>query len=238
MNEALGPSKNINWVATAWTLTYGLSVLLYGRLTDIFGRKWITVALNMLGVVGCIVGSTAQSVNSLIGANICTGLAAGAQLSFPTTLGEIVPNRYRTTVVGFVFFITSPWAIFGPLFARLFILYTTQGWRWSYYIGIITSGLATILLVLCYNPPRYTQLHVQGKSEWRQFLELDWGGLFLYTAGLIIFLIGLSWGGQVYEWSDPHVVSTVAIGGVVLILFGLYGETFFAYSLISVFDRY
>ncbi|KAH0848654.1 siderophore iron transporter [Fonsecaea pedrosoi] len=224
MDQDLGPSKNINWVATAWTLTYGLSVLLYGRLSDIFGRKWITIWLNVSGVVGAIVGATAQSVEALIGANICTGISAGAQLSSPTILGEIVPNRYRTPIVGLVFFLTFPWATFGPLIARLFILHTAATWRWSYYIGIIFSGLSTVLLVLCYNPPRYTQLHVHGKSEWRQFLELDWGGLFLYSAGLVIFLIGLSWGGQVYDWSDAHVVSTIIVGGILLILFGLYEQ--------------
>lgn len=199
-------------------------MLLYGRITDIFGRKWITIGLNVLGVVGCIIGATAQSVEALIGANICTGLAAGAQLSSPTILGEIVPNRYRGPIIGLVFFLTSPWATFGPLFARLFVLHTAAGWRWSYYIGIIIAGLASVLLVTCYSPPRYVQLHVRGKSEWQQFRELDWGGLFLYTAGLVIFLVGLSWGGQTYPWASAHVVSTIVVGGITLIAFALYGK--------------
>ncbi|OQU94367.1 hypothetical protein CLAIMM_00728 [Cladophialophora immunda] len=224
MNAAIGPSPNINWVATAWTLSYGLGVLLYGRLTDIFGRKWITVGLNLLCLIGCVVGGTAQKVEALIGANICTGLAASAQLSSPTILGEIVPNRQRGPIIAFVFFCMTPFAVFGPLIARLFVLHTSAGWRWSYYLGIIISGLATLLLTVFYKPPRYEQLHVHGKSPWQQARELDWGGLFLYTAGLVLFLVGLSWGGQVYPWKSVKVICTIVVGGLTLVALGFYEQ--------------
>jgi MFS family permease len=81
-----------------------------GRLSDIFGRKWIVMGTTGLGLVGCIVGCTAQSINALIGANLCNGLAAAGQLSFGIVLGELVPNKHRGPIVTLVFLSSAPFA--------------------------------------------------------------------------------------------------------------------------------
>ena len=110
INEDIGPSPNINWVATVWTLGTAVGFLLVGRLSDIFGRKWMVLGTSILGLVGNIVGCTAQSVNALIGANLCNGLAAAGQLSFGIILGELVPNRMRGPIVTLVFLSSLPFA--------------------------------------------------------------------------------------------------------------------------------
>lgn len=97
INEDIGPSVNINWVGTVWTLGSSIGFLLFGRLGDIFGRKELVIAVNVLGLVGCIVGGTATSVGQLIGANGCNGIAAAGQLSFQVILGELVSPRGRRT---------------------------------------------------------------------------------------------------------------------------------------------
>lgn len=89
-------------------------------------------------------------------------------------------------------------------------------------MGIICNGLALIGYVLFYHPPTYDQLHVHGKSKWQQFKELDFVGLFLFLAGCVLFLIGLSWGGSTYPWTSAHVLSFIIIGLVTLIVFVLY----------------
>lgn len=81
-----------------------------GRLSDIFGRKWMVMSSTGLGLIGCIVGCTATSVNALIGANLCNGLAAAGQLSFGIVLGELVPNKHRGPIVTLVFFSSAPFA--------------------------------------------------------------------------------------------------------------------------------
>jgi hypothetical protein len=78
-----------------------------------------------------------------------------------------------------------------------------------------------------YHPPTYDQLHVHGKSKWQQFKELDFGGLVLFLAGIVLFIIGLSWGGQAYPWSSARVVSTIVVGLCTLIAFGLYEQYVF-----------
>jgi MFS family permease len=202
----------------------------------------MVLGTSVLGLIGNIVGCTAQSVNALIGANLCNGLAAAGQLSFGIILGELVPNRMRGPIVTLVFLSSLPFAgklncdntcgveatnmvaVFGPIIARSFILHTSAGWRWSYYLGIILSVIAIVLYQFMYHPPTYTQLHVQGKTKRQQMAELDYGGIFLFTAGMVLFLIGLSWGGTVYPWKSAQVLCTLLIGIATLVALGFYGK--------------
>ncbi|KAF1981886.1 fungal trichothecene efflux pump [Aulographum hederae CBS 113979] len=220
-----GDPANLNWVATSWTLGSAVGFLLVGRLSDIFGRKWMVMTTMVLSLIGNILGATSTSINQLIGANALNGLSAAAQLSHGIILGELVSNKMRGPIVTLVFVTSLPFAVFGPIIARSFILYTAAGWRWSYYIGIILCVITLVLFQFLYHPPTYAQLHVGGKTKWQQFKDLDFGGMFLFIAGMVILLIGLSWGGTAYPWSDAHVIATIVAGIATLIFFGVY-ETY------------
>jgi MFS family permease len=224
INADLGNSKDINWVATVWTLGSCIGFLIVGRMSDIFGRKWMVQSSMALSLIGCIIGAVAKSVNMLIAANLCNGLAAAGQLSFGIVMGELVPNRLRGPVITMVFLSSLPFAVFGPVIARLFIDNTAAKWRWSYYLGIIFSGLTMILYQFFYHPPTYDQLHMHGKSKWQMFKELDFVGIFLFIAGCVLFLIGLSWGGQAYPWVSAEVLCTIIIGLLTLAAFVIYGK--------------
>lgn len=196
INADLGNSPNINWVATVWTLGSCIGFLLFGRISDIFGRRDVVLGTQVLGLIGCIIGSCAKSVEALIAANACNGVAAAGQLSFGIVLGELVPNRMRGPIVVLVFLSSGPFAVFGPIFARLFIENTSSRWRWSYYLGDIFSVLTLLLYFFFYHPPTYDQLHVHGKSKRQQVKELDFVGIFLFVAGCVLFLVGLSVSGH------------------------------------------
>ena len=88
MNEDLGPSKNIAWVALANTLAMSVAFLLLGRLSDIFGRRWFYICGNMFSVIGNIVAATATSVGALIAANALNGIAGGVQICFTVAIPE------------------------------------------------------------------------------------------------------------------------------------------------------
>ncbi|KAK7947107.1 uncharacterized protein PG986_011428 [Apiospora aurea] len=223
----LGPSNDIGWVGTAYLLGNGIGFLLVGRLSDIFGRRWMVLACNSLSIVGCVLGAAAPSVGALIAATLLNGFAAAGQLSHQVILGELVPNRLRGPIVTLVFLSSLPFAVFGPAIARLFILNTSSGqkgsrvggWRWSFYLGIIFSVVTVVLYAVFYRPPRYEQLHVRGRTQWAQVRALDFGGLFLFCAGTTLFLVGLSWGG-----TTAPVLATLIVGIVVLVAFGFYEQ--------------
>lgn len=110
INEDIGPDANISWVATVWTLGSAIGFLLVGRLSDIFGRKWMVMGTTGLGLIGCIIGCRAQNVTMLIVANGFNGLGAAGQLSFGIVLGELVPNKQRGPIISLVFFSSMPFA--------------------------------------------------------------------------------------------------------------------------------
>ncbi|RDW77731.1 hypothetical protein BP6252_05784 [Coleophoma cylindrospora] len=207
-----GGSPNITWVALAWTLGFTIGLALVGRLSDIFGRRWFFIGSSIMAILGNLIGASAQSVNQLIATNCLNGLAAAGQLSFNVIIGELVPNKLRGPFNALVLSTSIPFAVFGPPVARSLYENTSLQWRWSYILGCIINGIAAGVYYLCYFPPSYHQLHVNGKSMMKQLKGLDWVGIFLFAAGLSLFLIGLNWGGQAYPWSSAQVLCTLLIG--------------------------
>ncbi|KAH8684143.1 trichothecene efflux pump [Ilyonectria robusta] len=216
INQDIGPSANINWVATMWTMGSSIGFLLFGRLSDMYGRKYMVLGCTVLGLIGCIIGSCAQSVEMLIAANVCNGIAAAGQLSFGIVLGELVPNKWRGPITTLVFLSSLPFAVFGPVIARAFFENTSSRWRWSYFIGDILGAMSLVLYWFFYHPPDYNQLHVNGKSKWQMTKDLDFIGIFLYISGCVLFLIGLSWGGTQYPWDSAETLCTLLIGVALL----------------------
>jgi hypothetical protein len=176
----------------------------------------------IFALIGNIIGAAAQSVNMLIATNTINGLAAAGQLSFSVVLGELVPNKQRGPWNALVLSTSVPFAVFGPPVARSFYENTALQWRWSYIIGVIVNAVASALYFFFYYPPNYDQLHVGGKTRRQQLKTLDYGGIFLLTAGLVLFLIGLNWGGSAYPWQSAQVLCTIIIGLLTLVAFGFY----------------
>jgi MFS family permease len=221
INNDIGPSGNITWVALAYTLGLSIGFLVVGRFSDIFGRRWFFVGGNGLGLIGAIIGATAKSVNSLIGANVLNGLAGAVQITFTVAISELVPNKHRPLWVAGIFFSSFQFACFGPVIAQAFVTGTAASWRWSYYINIIVAGLAVITLFLFYHPPTFDHLHVN-RSKTQQVKRQDVVGFVLFTGGLILFIMGLNWGGAMYPWKSGHVIGTIVVGFLALVVFVLY----------------
>ncbi|KAI1615921.1 siderophore iron transporter [Exophiala viscosa] len=221
INADIGPSANITWVALVWTLSLSVGYTLVGRLSDIFGRRWFFIGCSLLATIGCVVGGTAMNVNSLIGANVLIGMAAAGQLSFSYSIGELVPIKHRGFVLAMAFTAASPFSALGSYIGRLFVVYTAAGWRWDYYVAIILNALSILLYLAFYHPPHFQDLH-RNRSRMQELADLDYGGMILFVAGLVLFLMGLSWGGSLYPWDSAHVIATIVVGFVVCVCFVLY----------------
>lgn len=138
-------------------------------------------------------------------------------------LMELVANKHRAVLTGFLFLTTCPLAAFGPLIARCVAAYTSIGWRLNYHLNLISNSIAVILFYICYHPPSHKQLH-EGRTVKQDLKDLDWIGIFLYSTGLTSFILGLSWGGGLYPWASYHVLVPLILGFFVLAAFAIYGE--------------
>jgi hypothetical protein len=109
--------------------------------------------------------------------------------------------KYRFLTTAWLYLWTIPISGLGPAVSKAFVLYTGQGWRWCYYLMIIVNVLSGLLYFLFYHPPTFQQKHKR-KSKMQVFKDFDFIGCVLFTAGLLLFVMGLSWGGSLYAWKS------------------------------------
>ncbi|OLN91684.1 putative MFS-type transporter C16A3.17c 3 [Colletotrichum chlorophyti] len=216
INADIGPSPYISWVNIARTLSLSFTYTILGRLSDLFGRRWFFIGGNVVAIIGIIICAVAPNVNTLIVGAAVYGLGETVQLSFNVAVGELVPNKYRPIVLSAIFLTNAPISTFGPIIARKFVENPKLSWRWCFYINIIAVGLAIILLYFFYHPPTFELLH-ERKTKRQLLKELDYIGIFLWTAGLTLLLMGVSWGGVMYPWGSPATISTLVIGTLSLV---------------------
>ncbi|KAI0433868.1 fungal trichothecene efflux pump [Xylaria sp. FL1042] len=221
INADIGPSPYISWVNIGRTLALSFTYTILGRLSDLFGRRWFFIIGNFVALIGIIVCSTAQNVNSLIVGSTIYGIGETVQLSFNVAIGELVPNKYRPLVLSFIFGTSAPIAGIGSVISRAIYENPNLGWRWTYHLNTIVTAVATVLLFLFYHPPTFDLLH-ERKTKRQILAQLDYVGTFLWIAGLTLFLIGISVGGTVYPWKSATTLSTIVIGGVLLIVLFVY----------------
>lgn len=236
LNSLIGPSPNVTWIALAWTLLSAVSFTLLGRLSDLFGRRWFFAGSSIAALIGSIIGATANDINTLIAASVFLGLASAGQLSNNYVIGELVPVNHRFAANALIFLATLPTSALGPYLARLFIAQTSVGWRGIYYLGIAIHGAASLCWILFYHPPRFQSLH-RYRTMMQEVREMDFTGIFLFIAGSVLFLLGLSWGGQLYPWASTYTLTTLCIGFAVLVVFILYGKFFHKYTHIHTYTH-
>lgn len=86
-------------------------------------------------------------------------------------------------------------------------------------IGV--NAASGLLYFLYYHPPTFNMKY-KNRSKMQQFKDFDFVGCILFTAGLLLFVMGLSWGGSLYAWKSPHVIATIIVGTLCLVTFTLW----------------
>ncbi|KAF4497522.1 major facilitator superfamily transporter [Fusarium agapanthi] len=182
ITNELGDASQLPWVVGAWSLATACSFSLGGPFSDIFGRRSIILAGQIIVLIGDIVGGTSQNTQSIIAAETLVGLGAGFVFVAYAGVPEMLPNKWRSLGLGILEGgIALPWAEVSVLLANAMSKYAT--WRWLFYLAIIVQAISLAGTALFYWP----RTHPQGdfeKSRWTQFREIDWIGLGLFTAGL------------------------------------------------------
>nr|AAM49002.1 trichothecene efflux pump [Fusarium mesoamericanum] len=218
--QDIGQSENQGLFSTLWTMGQAVSILVMGRLTDRFGRRPFVIATHIIGLVGAIVGCTANKFNTLLAAMTLLGVAAGPAGSSPLFVGELMSNK--TKFLGLLT-VSIPTIVMsaGPYFGQRLSI---QGnWRWIFYIYIITSAIAVLLIVVWYHPPSFRQLHGKKARKRDELEKLDWIGIFLVSVGVSLFLLGVSWGGKPNSpWNSSKIIGLMTSGLGSLVVFALY----------------
>jgi EmrB/QacA subfamily drug resistance transporter len=205
----LGGLSSYSWVFTAYMLATTVTVPLYGKLGDKYGRRPLFLFAIVLFLVGSALCGLAQDMTQLVAFRAIQGLGAGGLFPLAlATVGEIVPPRDRGRYQGLIGAVFAAASIIGPAVGGFIVDNAT--WRWVFYVNLPVGGLALIVILL-----------TMPKAAARREHSIDWLGAAVLAAGTAALLLGLVWGGDQYGWSSPHVVGALAAGAALLALFAL-----------------
>ncbi|WP_425712783.1 MDR family MFS transporter [Fictibacillus sp. Mic-4] len=205
--KELGGFDKFVWVTSAYMIATVAGMPIFGKLSDMYGRKRFFLLGIILFMAGSILCGTAQSITQLSVYRAIQGLGGGAlmPISF-TIIFDIFPVEKRgkiTGLFGAVFGISS---IFGPL-AGSYI--TDQiDWRWVFYINIPIGILSIILVSLNYK---------ESKEHRKQ--QIDWGGAISLLIMLVSLMFALELGGKQYAWDSIVIIGLFVLSAVSLIIF-------------------
>lgn len=221
INADIGPSPNIYLITLVYSLFMGVLHLFFARLSDVVGRRYFLIGGQLFGVIGSIICAKGNSVDVLIAGSALAGTGGAAGLLYPVVIHELIPNKYRHWGQAGVTLSVLPTLGFGAAIARTFVANTSVGWRGVYWLNVAVSGLSAILFLTCYFPPNFYMIN-STLTKWQEVKALDYGGLLLYFAGLILVILGFTWAQGTYAWQSAQVLASLIVGVCTLIGFAFY----------------
>jgi len=200
------------WVTTAYLITSTIVTPLYGKLSDIYGRKRFFTAAISIFVLGSVLCTFATSMPMLAGFRAVQGLGAGGLFSLVLAIiGDIVPPRERAKYQGYFLAVFGTSSVLGPVIGGFFAgqssLFGVTGWRWVFLVNA-PIGIAALVVVSRTLHLRHTRLDHR----------IDWWGAVLLSVGLVPLLLvaeqGREWG-----WGSSSSILCYGVGMVGLIGF-------------------
>ncbi|OBT95445.2 hypothetical protein VE01_05147 [Pseudogymnoascus verrucosus] len=239
LTHKIGGENNSFWIPSGWSAAAGVVSCIAGRLSDIFGRRDILLFGQFLTIAGGIVAATANTMNQLIAGEVMLGASIGAVAVAYAGISEILPNKYRGIGLAWTELNLAVWAVPATLLANLMV--TNASWRIMYYIAIGYGTFSLVGTACVYFPPKNPR--ADGKTKWQQCKELDFMAIFLFVAGLVVFLYGLNSGGTTYPWVSVGTLVPLVLGLTTLLAafaydFTVADDPIFPWYLFKAFRRY
>jgi EmrB/QacA subfamily drug resistance transporter len=205
----LGGFAQFPWLFSVYLLAQAVSVPIYGKLADLFGRKPIILLGISLFLLGSILCGFAWSMLALIIFRAIQGLGAGAIQPITVTIaGDLYTLEERGRVQGYLASVWGISAVVGPSLGGLFSEYLT--WRWIFFINVPLCLLASATLIRSF----HERLN-RGRPR------LDYMGAGLLATGCTLLILGLLEGGVAWSWLSVPSIGVLAAGAVLLVIFVL-----------------
>jgi len=199
--------SHLSWVFTAYMLTSTITVPVFGKLSDIMGRRGMYLLAILVFLVGSILSGMALSMWQLIFFRGIQGVGGGAMMvSAVATIGDIIPPAQRGRYQGLIGGAFGVSSIMGPLLGGWICNFAS--WRWIFYINIPLGVL--VFAILASGLPKVLRVARR---------KVDYLGATLLTTALFPFLLALVWGGSVFPWKSLPIAGLIILSIASLIQF-------------------
>ncbi len=207
--DSLGGFSSFPWLFSVYLLAQAVSVPVYGRFSDLFGRKPVMLLGIGLFLLGSILCGVAWSMPALIAFRAIQGLGAGAVQPISMTIaGDIYTVAERARVQGYMASVWAISAVIGPTLGGVFSEYVS--WRWIFFVNIPLCVLAGVILLRNYHEKIERKPH-----------RIDYLGALLLTVGCTLLILGLLEGGQQWAWNSAPSIVVLTLGPLMILAFAL-----------------
>jgi len=210
--------NHYTWVVTAYLLTSTASTPLYGKISDLYGRRPVFQFAIITFLIGSFLAGASQNMTQLIFTRALQGLGAGGLMALTfVIIGDIVSPRERGKYQGYFGAVWGLSSVAGPLLGGFFSDHATilgiTGWRWIFYINLPFGILALVITSAVLHIPKVKREH-----------KIDYLGALILVLAVSAVLLGASVYGPEDGWTDSRTL-TVFGSGILLTLLFLWQET-------------
>src|SRR3954453_17241629 len=200
----LGGIDRLSWVVTAYLLAATVTIPLWGRMSDLYGRKRLFQAAIVVFLAGSALSGAAQSLTELIAFRAFQGLGAGGLMTLAMAIvADIISPRERGRYQGYIQMVFVLASVAGPLLGGLFADHLS--WRWVFYVNVPIGVIALTVIT--------TSLHLPAQ---RSKARIDYLGAALLAGALTSILLVTTWGGQEYAWDSAEILALAGAAGALL----------------------
>ena len=197
----------LSWVVTAYLLTSTASTPLWGKISDLYGRRPLFMAAIITFLAGSVLSALSQNIEMLIGFRAIQGLGAGGLMALAfATIGDVIPPRERGKYMGYFGAVFGLSSVAGPLLGG--VLTDGPGWRWIFWInvpiGLVALGIVGAVLRL----PHVRRSH-----------KIDFLGAGTVTAAVTTLLLAVSWSGPTNGWGNGTTIALLVASAVLAVAF-------------------
>ncbi|KAF2009827.1 multidrug resistance protein fnx1 [Aaosphaeria arxii CBS 175.79] len=210
--EHFNSASGYTWVGSAYLISNSAATPIWGKVSDIFGRKPILLVTNAIFFIGSLLAAVSVNMNMLIASRVIQGIGGGGLIVLVNIcISDLFAMRERGAYFGIIGGVWALASSLGPVVGGAF----TQkvSWRWCFYINLPLDGVAFAIVLFCLD------LHTPKTPLGKGLKAVDWLGSFTMVSGTIMLLLGLEFGGVSFPWSSATVICLIVFGAITIGLF-------------------